>query len=199
MTEEQVTIEGLRWWSQFLLWVSVILPLLGGIAAGARYYVERYEKQLSSRLTATAIQNAKDEALNAKNDLARFKEQSAPRKVSDSQKSILLKSLAPLRGQAIAFACKLMDGESCAYANSLAAVFREAGCAVPDVVQTSLNDLPGYVAITAYGTVPSALLAKVADALSPANIDAKIESIKENSVGNWYQNIPHIIVGRKSP
>ena len=49
MTAEEATIETLRRWSQLLLWASVVLPVLGALAVGARYYVERQEKQLSAR------------------------------------------------------------------------------------------------------------------------------------------------------
>jgi hypothetical protein len=66
MSVEETTIEGLRRWGQILLWVSVILPVFGAIAAGARYYVERYEKQISSKLTASAIQTAKNDAAEAR-------------------------------------------------------------------------------------------------------------------------------------
>jgi hypothetical protein len=50
MTMEEATIETLRRWSHILLWVSIILPALGALAAGARYYVERYEKSLSAEV-----------------------------------------------------------------------------------------------------------------------------------------------------
>ena len=48
----QVSIESLQFWSQILLWISIVLPILAALAAGARYYVERYEKKLSGQLTA---------------------------------------------------------------------------------------------------------------------------------------------------
>lgn len=65
MTAEQATIETLRRWSHLLLWVSILLPVLGALAVGARYYVERREKELSARTTTAAIQEAKRDAASA--------------------------------------------------------------------------------------------------------------------------------------
>lgn len=59
-----VSIETLRRWSHVLLWVSIILPFLGALAAGARFYVERYEKRLTAG-KAAAMQATTEARLRA--------------------------------------------------------------------------------------------------------------------------------------
>jgi hypothetical protein len=39
-------VETLRSWSHALLWLSILLPVLGGLAATARFYVERAERRI---------------------------------------------------------------------------------------------------------------------------------------------------------
>lgn len=90
----QVTIESLRFWSQILLWVSIILPFLAAVAVGARYYVERYEKKLSAQSTAAEIQQAKEDATFARSEVsdARDKQRQA--------EAALRQSLSKLEGSA---------------------------------------------------------------------------------------------------
>lgn len=199
MASEQITIETLRWWSQILLWISIVLPSLGALAAGARYYVERYEKQLSGRLTVAAIEQAKGDAAAARSELSELKEKTAPRHISAEQRKMMLTKLGTLNGRPIAFACRLMDGESCDYATELARLFIEAGCEVPEPIKTSVNDLPGYLAITVHGKADDSVANGLAGVFQAAGIPAKIEAIKENSVGVWYPDLVHVIVGRKAP
>lgn len=199
MSAEEATIEGLRRWSQILLWVSVLLPVLGALAAGARYYVERHEKQLSSRITVSAIQQAKDDAATARTELTEVKQKTSPRVLSAEQRAVLLPSVAKLKGRTVAFACRMMDGESCDYATELAQFFLEGGCQVPEPIKTSMNDLPGYLAIVVPGKADTELAEALASAFRAAGIPAKLEAIKENSLGGWYTDVVHVVVGRKRP
>jgi hypothetical protein len=89
-----VTIESLRFWSQILLWVSIILPFLAALAAGARYYVERYEKKLSAQLTAAEIQQAKEDATFARSEVADAKDKQL------QAEAALRQSLSKLEGSA---------------------------------------------------------------------------------------------------
>ena len=82
MSTDEAAIDGLRRWSHILLWVSIVLPALGALAAGARYYVERYEKRLSGQITAAAVQNARQAAETSQRELAELKEKAAPRRLS---------------------------------------------------------------------------------------------------------------------
>ena len=77
MTMEEATIETLRRWSHILLWVSIVLPALGAVAAGARYYVERYEKSLSAQATTASIRQATHDAAIARTELSQIKEKTS--------------------------------------------------------------------------------------------------------------------------
>jgi hypothetical protein len=93
----------------------------------------------------------------------------------------------------------MMDGESCDYCAEITAFFREAGCRVPEPIQTSLNDFPGFLAITPHGKPESDTVDIVLQAFQAADIPSKLEATKESSLGAWYENTVHIIVGRKAP
>src|SRR6266571_1795578 len=117
MPPEDLTIEALRRWSHLLLWLSVVLPFLGALAAGARYYVERYERRLSSQATAAAIEHAQqesaaarvdatsarqgqaalsDELAQSREELADLRQKTAPRRLSERQ-------CATIRGSSTGF------------------------------------------------------------------------------------------------
>lgn len=112
MPDDQLTIEALRRWSQILLWVSVILPVLGGLAAGARYYVERTEKSISSRLTTTLIQSAQTQAETARAELSDYKQRNAPRRLNPEQRHSIIAAASDIRSLSIIVACRMMDGVS---------------------------------------------------------------------------------------
>jgi len=199
MTPETTTIEVLRRWSQILLWVSVLLPVLGAFAAGARYYVERRSNQLAAHLTDSAIQQAKQNATAARTELADLKQKAAPRQLSATQRATMIPLIEKLKGRPIAFACRMMDSESCDYARELASLFAGVGCQVPEPIKTSLNELPGYLAITTRGQVDPQVVGQLSAAFTAAGIPAKVEAVKENSIGAWYNDVVHIVVGRKAP
>jgi hypothetical protein len=98
MSTEEAAIETLRRWSHILLWISIVLPALGALAAGARYYVERYEKQLSGRLTADAVTEARKDASAARLELAELKQKNAPRELSTEQRATILGILRRTKG-----------------------------------------------------------------------------------------------------
>lgn len=199
MTDDQLTIESLRNWSQALLWISVALPVLGGLAAGARYYVDRNEKQISSRLTESKIQSAKIEAADARREVDDLKLKSAPRSISVTQRAELIAKLKAFNGQPIAISCKMMDGESCQLAMQLIDIFREAGYQVSDLAKTSLNELPGYITVTFFGNTEPSALKQIVSILNSSGIHTKYEKINANSLGMEHENIIHIVVGSKSP
>ena len=199
MTPETTTIEALRRWSQVLLWVSVLLPVLGAFAVGARYYVEQRASRLIARHTDAAIQKAREEATTTRTELLELKRRTAPRHLSPTQRAAMAPLIAKLRGHPIAFACRMMDGESCDYATELAAFFLGAGCQVPEPIKTSVNDLPGYIAIANHGHADQDAGTRLLAAFTAAGIPAKIEMLKENSIGAWYNDAVHVVVGRKVP
>ena len=98
MSTEEATIETLKRWSHILLWISIVLPALGALAAGARYYVERYEKQLSSRLMANAVTEARKDASEARLKLAELEQKNAPRQLSPEQRATIMRILRRTKG-----------------------------------------------------------------------------------------------------
>jgi hypothetical protein len=130
MFTEEATIETLRRWSHILLWISIALPVLGALAAGARYYVERYEKQLSGRLTANAITEARQGASAARRELSELKQKSAPRELSADQREKILGVLRRTKG-----AVQILypaDTEAQIFAKRIGVVIREGGWEVTE-------------------------------------------------------------------
>lgn len=125
MSTEEATIETLRRWSHILLWISIVLPALGALAAGARYYVERYEKQLSGRLTADAVTEARKDASAARLELVELKQKNAPRELSTKQRAIILGILRRTKGNVQVL--YPTDTEAEVFAKRIGAVIREAG------------------------------------------------------------------------
>ena len=70
---------------------------------------------------------------------------------------------------------------------------------LPEPIKTSVNDLPGYVAITNHGKSDKQVAQRVKQAFDAADIPSQLEGIKENSVGVWYNDVVHVVVGRKKP
>lgn len=118
------------------------------------------------------------------------------RRLTEEQRQAMIPLLERLRGRSIAFACRMMDGESCDYATQLATLFLQTGWRVPEPIKTSLNDLTGYLAIAAFGNVDAAMPTLLAAIFQATGIPARIEAVKENSVGTWYRDVVHVIVGR---
>jgi hypothetical protein len=199
MTPEEATIESLKRWSHILLWVSILLPTFGALAAGARYYVERHEKRLSGAIAAAAIERAKEDAATARAESSESKAKTAPRRLSAEQRTTMLPALIRLKGCLVGVACRMMDGESCDYATELATFLLEAGCRVGAPIKTSLNDLPGYLAVVPYGNADPELAKLLVNAFAADGIPARLETIEVKSVGSWYDNAVHVIVGRKVP
>lgn len=215
------TVEVLRRWSHILLWMSIVLPALGAIAVAARYYVERYEKKLTSTRAEAAVQGARDEAAAARTEAAQAQQQQehikseldrsnqalealrakvAPRRLSDVQRDQILVSLGQaLSGEPVAVAFKMSDGESLDFATDISEALKKASCNVPDLIKTSMNEFPGYVVVTPHGRVPARTLALLRTAFQSAGIAIRVQKVREETVGVWYPNVAHIIVGRKAP
>jgi len=225
------------------MWVSIVLPSLGALAAVARFYVERYERVLS---TAVAERQAKQlqvelessnrqltelrdetsvgqtqanrqitelrekttvaegradqlgvDLQSSKQQVAELREKTSPRRLTATQRRVMRDALAPWKGESVALACKLFDAESCAFAQDIEIVFREAGWHVQPLNKTSLNDFP-YVVVfcnTNESTLPA--FEPVMRALSAAGLDHRPRQIQPGSINGAYPEVVHIIVGSK--
>lgn len=141
MSTEEATIETLRRWSHILLWISITLPALGALAAGARYYVERYEKQLSGRLTANAVMEARQDASLARVELAELKHKNAPRELSAEQRATILRILRRTKGNVqILYPA---DTEAEVFAKRVGVVIRDGGWEVTEEGAMSFGPVVG--------------------------------------------------------
>lgn len=141
MSTEEAMIESLRRWSHILLWISIVLPALGALAAGARYYVERSEKQLASRLTADAVSAARKEARSTRLELAELKQKNAPRELSTEQRATIIGILQRTKGNVQVL--YPADTEAEAFAKRIGAVIREAGWAATEEGAMSFGPVVG--------------------------------------------------------
>jgi hypothetical protein len=82
--------------------------------------------------------------------------------------------------------------------HSVMAVLKEAGCVVPNLIGTAVNDSPGYVLVSMNGQSRDDVANAIVNALTNVGISARREDIPTNLMGVWYQNTVHIIVGRKA-
>ncbi len=192
-----------------MFWVGLLIALLGGLlsvglsreTAKSRYpAVKDYHLDVVGLvlLFVGLVVSALDH-VSTERQLSDLNQRTAPRHLSQEQRTKMLPILANLKGRPIAFACRMMDGESCDYATELARFVLDAGGQVPEPIKTSVNDLPGRLAITIHGKADVNIANAMANALRAARIPAEVESIKENSVGMWYPDVVHVIVGRKNP
>ncbi len=177
----EATIETLQYWSQWLFWLSILLPILGallGAAAGvARYYVDRREKQLS---------------------LESIKARTAPRRLALEQADSLGAALSKHNPAAAIVACRLMDGESCDYAEDIAVALRRAGWTVPQVVKTSLNDFNDIRVYNA-GSDQHPGYQELLEAFATARVSHHSGPIAEDSVGSFQRGVLYVVIGRKPP
>ncbi|GHE44975.1 hypothetical protein ACFOED_10155 [Vulcaniibacterium thermophilum] len=197
MADDQLTIEALKRWSQILLWVSVILPVLGGIAAGARYYVERKEKQLSSAITGARIDAARTEASTARAELEDYRTKNAARRIGPNEVTAIAHAAAAIRSLPVKVACRMMDGESCDFGSDIADALRAGALSVPELVRTSLNDLPGVVAIHTPANATGQQTNELIAALAAGGVHAERHQIAPNSIGELHPGYFYIVVGRK--
>jgi len=99
-----------------------------------------------------------------------LRERTSPRRLSPEQRLAMLPLVESLKSHPVAFACRMMDGESCDYATELAQFFLDAGCQVPEPIKTSVNDLPWYLAITNHGKSDEQIAQLIKRALEAAGI-----------------------------
>lgn len=121
----------------------------------------------------------------------------SPRILTVDQKKILIEQLAPMRGHPVAFASKMMDGESIDFTDELVSVFKEAGLDVGETNKSSLNDLPGVLGLAVTGPNLEKDAAFIANVLQSAGFQYQTSGIKEGSLTGLLPNRVYIIVGRK--
>jgi hypothetical protein len=195
-------VEAAAWWLSWIETGKFVALFLVAIGVAGEFLGDWIAKPLERKIEAARqleLAQLKNRTAEAELELVKLKTKTAPRTLLESQRLAMLPLLEPLRGQPIAFACRMMDGESCDYTNDLVHFFLDAGCQAPPPIKTSVNDLPGYIAITLHGTADATVAQTLLNIFKAADIPAKIETIPENSISSWYTNVVHVVVGRKTP
>jgi hypothetical protein len=182
-------LSGLKWSRRTL---GILLGVYLVLSFGQWYADNREQSQ-----TQQSEAQLRQELTTARTELVELKARTALRVLSAEQKAAMLPVVTQLTGRPVAFACRMMDGESCDYATELARFFLEAGCRVPELIKTSANDLPGYLAIAVPGKADAEVAQVLANTFQAAGIPVGLEPIQENSLGVWYADVVHVIVGRK--
>lgn len=72
-----MSIQSLRALSQVLMWVSIIMPVIGALAAGARFYVDRQERKLSAAMAQQQLDGVKNDLAERTKELGRVQRQVA--------------------------------------------------------------------------------------------------------------------------
>jgi len=190
-------IEGLRFWSKVLLWTSVVLPILAALAAGGRYYIERNIEDFLSEQSRAENAALQSEIQLRKAEIAELEGRTSDRLLTDIQKETMSQILAKAAGTKVTIACKLLDGESCNYAEQFAQVFRTARWVVEPVNKTSLADLPGVVAVyQPFQGSPQESFVLV-EALSASGIPHEVGMLSEEETNKHGGNKIFFVVGRK--
>ena len=189
-----------------MFWLGLSIALVGGLLGieVCRKKIKRHLTISDHRLDLVALVCLLGglcvsgfEQIQTESELSALREETSPRHLSPEQRRAMSPVLEKLRGRVVAFAYRMMDGESGDYCSEISGFFREYGCEIPRLIPTSTNDFKGYVAITARGQTDNEIVEALLSAFKAGKISAKVEETKSNSLGFWYDNTVHVIVGRK--
>lgn len=133
--------------------------------------------------------------ITAQNVVINVEGKSKPRAITKEQGLKLAKSLPPPTGFQITAACRLMDSESCSYADKLMDVFRDLKWQVGLTNKTFLDDTQSdvVVAFTEDAQIPVAN--RIMAALNEVGINTGNDPIREGSIGGVQANTLYLIVG----
>jgi hypothetical protein len=141
------------------------------------------------------------ELKESKTRLSGLKKKTEPRSLLSEQKTKLNRLLPPPAPFQIAAACRLMDTESCNYAEELIAVFRDLKWQIGITNKTFLDDIQGdvVVAITEDAQIPIA--DGIMKALNKVGLKASNESVRKEGISGVQANTIYLIVGarKKNP
>ena len=191
-------IETLRFWSKLLLWTSVVLPILAAMAVGVRYYVELRIGHLISEQARAENAALQTELRQRKAEISELQTRTSARRLTDAQRETMSRILAKAAGTSAVVACKLLDGESCDYAEQIAQVLRVAKWLVEPVNKTSLADLPEVVAVYRPFQQSPPGVAVMQEALIAAGVPHQVGMLDEKSTKQFGGNKVYIVVGRKA-
>ena len=196
-----------------MFWIGIFLTLVGGLIANS--LLRDYFKKLFPHVKDKYFDNALIIFLivglcitiilhiSNQKEVRVLKQKANPWRLSDSQVTELNKNLLKMSPQPIFIACKMMDGDSKDFADSLATVFIDSGWDPGTINKSSLDDFRGlriFSTLNSHGKVkdPSETNYKhLLKVLLNAGINVEETIVREKSISRLPPNKICIIVGRR--
>jgi hypothetical protein len=195
-------------WDELSNWMQVVAAIVGAITflaliatvwvtlkantekdAKAREQQERIQ-QISLKVEEEARKRAE-----AERALLELQERLAPRKLTENEIASLVKVLSK-QPNGVFISCKLLDQESCGFAEILASVFRRSGWEVI-VNKTSLNSFSGFTVFANTAAETLLGLDAILLAFKEARISHRTNRLPEGSIGQFPGETLFIVVGTK--
>ena len=153
-------------------------------------------KSVTGDLTKKNI-DLETELKESKSKLSDLKKKTEPRSLLPEQKVKLAQLLPAPAGFQVAAACRLMDKESCNYAEELIGVFRDLKWQIGITNKSFLDDIQGdvVVAITEDAQIPVA--DQIMKALNKVGLKASNEPIRKEGISGVQANTVYVIVGAR--
>jgi hypothetical protein len=135
--------------------------------------------------------------ITAQSVVINVKEESKRRTITPEQKMKLAQFLPPPASFQIAAACRLMDSESCSYAEELMEVFRGLRWQTGPINKSFLDDTRSDVVVAITEDVQIPVANRIMAALNKVGIKATNDPIREGSIGGVQTNTLYLIVGAR--
>jgi hypothetical protein len=143
------------------------------------------------------ITDLKSELKESKAKLSDLKRKTEPRSLLPDQKTKLTQFLPPPANFQVAAACRLMDKESCHYAEELIGVFRDLKWQIGKTNQTFLDDIQSDVVVAVTEEVQIPIADQIMKALNKVGLRASNEPIRKGGISGVQDNTIYLIVGAR--
>ena len=155
--------------------------------------------ELNETKTDLTKKNADLEAAltESRNRLGDLKKKTEPRSLRPEQKTRLAQLLPPPTNFQIAAACRLMDKESCDYAEELIGAFRDLKWQVGPTNKSFLDDIPSDVTVAITEDVQIPIANQIMAALNKVGLRASNDPIRKESISGVQANTLYLIVGAR--
>ena len=180
----------------FTIWATVHRGNLGKLEKAKLAQEIAQTKSVTGGLTKKNI-DLEAELKESKSKLSDLKKKTEPRSLLPEQKVKLAQLLPAPPGFQVAAACRLMDKESCNYAEELIGVFRDLKWQIGITNKSFLDDIQDdvVVAITEDAQIPVAN--QIMKALNKVGLKACNEPIRKEAISGVLANRVYLIVGAR--
>lgn len=180
----------------FTIWASVHRTNLEKQDKANLFQQLEYTKLTTDNLSKKNT-DLESELKENKDKIIDLKKKTEPRHIRPDQKEKLSQLLPAPASFKITAACRMMDTESCNFAEELIGVFKDLKWQVGDTNRSFLDDIQCdvVVAITKDDQIPIATL--IMKALNSAGLKARNEPIRPNSMTVNTDDAIYLIVGAK--